>query len=84
MESRTVAARVETERRLTDRLTLELESRLVGSVDPRNALQSFRNDSFVTVRVRPVFLITSGGHSRSRRNAWDSISQRTARDMLDV
>ena len=51
----TVAARVESERRLTNRLTLELESRLFGRVDSRNILQSFRNDSFVTVRVSVFF-----------------------------
>ncbi len=51
----TVAARVESERRLTNRLTLELESRLFGRVDERNPLYSFRNDSFVTVRVNLFF-----------------------------
>ena len=55
LEDGTVAARVETERRLTDRLTLELESRLFGSVDPENLLQSFRNDSFLTVRLSLFF-----------------------------
>ena len=55
LEDGTVAARVETERRLTDRLTLELESRLFGRVDSGNILQSFRNDSFVTVRLSLFF-----------------------------
>ena len=55
LEDGTVAARVETERRLTDRLTLEIESRLFGRVDQGNILQSFRNDSFVTVRVSLFF-----------------------------
>ena len=51
LEDGTVAARVEGERRLTNRLTLEVESRLFGRVDQRNPLHAFRNDSFVTVRV---------------------------------
>ncbi len=51
LEDGTMAARIETERRLTDRLTLEIESRLFGQVDPANLLQSFRNDSFLTARV---------------------------------
>ena len=55
LEDGTVAALVESERRLTNRFKLELESRLFGRVDQRNALQSFRNDSFVTVRVSLFF-----------------------------
>ncbi len=55
LEDGTVAARVESERRLTDRLNLVLESRLFGRVDQGNILQSFRNDSFVTVRVSLFF-----------------------------
>ena len=55
LEDGTVAARVEAERRLTNRLTLELESRLFGHVDPGNLLQAFRNDSFVTIRVSLFF-----------------------------
>ncbi len=51
----TVGARVESERRLTNRLNLVLESRLFGRVDQANILQSFRNDSFVTVRVSLFF-----------------------------
>ncbi len=38
LEDGTVGARVETERRLTNRLNLELESRLFGCVDPGNIL----------------------------------------------
>ena len=55
LEDGTVGARVESERRLTNRLNLVLESRLFGRVDPGNILQSFRNDSFVTVRLSLFF-----------------------------
>ncbi len=55
LEDGTVGARVESERRLTNRLNLVLESRLFGRVDQGNILQSFRNDSFVTVRVSLFF-----------------------------
>ena len=55
LEDGTVAARVEGERSLTNRLKLELESRLFGRVDPGNILRSFRNDSFLTVRVSLFF-----------------------------
>ena len=51
VEDGTVAARIEGERRLTNRLKLELESRLFVNVDPGNALAFLRNDSFVTLRV---------------------------------
>ena len=55
MEDGTVAARIEGGRRLTDRLSVELESRLFGNVDPGNILQFFRNDSFLTLRVSLFF-----------------------------
>ena len=55
LEDGTTAARVEFERRLTDRLRLEIESRLFGSVDPENILRSFSHDSFLTTRLSVFF-----------------------------
>ena len=51
----TTATRIEFERRLTDRLKLEIESRLFGSVDQENILQSLSNDSFLTTRLSVFF-----------------------------
>ena len=55
LEDGTVAARVEAERRLTDRLRLEVESRLFSNTDPGNLLHAFRRDSFVAARLSLFF-----------------------------
>ena len=55
LEDGALAARVEAERRLTDRLTLEVESRLFGNVAPASLLEVFSHDSFLMTRLSVYF-----------------------------
>jgi hypothetical protein len=50
-----LAVRIEAERRLTDRLRLEVEGRLFSNTDPGNLLHLFRRDSFVATRLSVFF-----------------------------
>ena len=55
LEDGTVAALVEAERRMSDHLTLEVESRMFGNVGPDNLLRFFSHDSFLNIRVNVFF-----------------------------
>ncbi len=46
-----IAGRLEAERRLSQRFLLEIESRFFTNVAPGNALNLFRQDSYLGVRI---------------------------------
>ncbi len=50
-----VAPSIEAERRIGENWKIELESRLLVNIDDANPLSSFRDDSFITLRLSRFF-----------------------------